>query len=183
MTKNKTVKQVLEDINRRRNARDKFKRKEGCTTEETGDFMSIKPLEMMPEDKYIKKKQRCLVWYIAPYQKQQSPHTLWRKRFLCLISYAPHHKGITGSGGTAAHINLGTRWRLVVSFTPQLLYSREKSLWYPLERNVGEPQSQSALWIRGKTSCLSHKSYTNSLTIQSVAQPSYTSSMLKCCST
>jgi hypothetical protein len=34
-----------------------------------------------------------------------------------------------GSGGIAAGIpDLGTRWRLVVSFTPRPLYPQEKSL-------------------------------------------------------
>jgi len=31
----------------------------------------------------------------------------------------------------------------VVSFTPQLLYSKEKSSWCPLDRRLGEPQSRS----------------------------------------
>jgi len=30
-------------------------------------------------------------------------------------------------------LNLGTRWRWVVSFTPRPLYLQGKSPWYPLE--------------------------------------------------
>jgi hypothetical protein len=40
-----------------------------------------------------------------------------------------------GSGGVAPHIlNLGTRWRWVVSFTPRLLYPQRKSPWCPLDK-------------------------------------------------
>jgi hypothetical protein len=31
----------------------------------------------------------------------------------------------------------------VVSFTPRLLYLQRKSLWYPLDRRLGEPQSRA----------------------------------------
>jgi hypothetical protein len=49
-----------------------------------------------------------------------------------------------GSGGIAPCIfDLGTRCRWVVSFMPQLLYPQGKSPWYPLDRKLGEPQSQS----------------------------------------
>jgi hypothetical protein len=39
--------------------------------------------------------------------------------------------------------DIGTRWRWVVSFTPQLLYSQGKRPWYPLDRRLGRPQSRS----------------------------------------
>jgi hypothetical protein len=48
-----------------------------------------------------------------------------------------------GSGGTALSIlDLGTRWRWVVSFTTRPLYPQRKSLWYPLDRRLGGPQSR-----------------------------------------
>jgi hypothetical protein len=48
------------------------------------------------------------------------------------------------SGGIAPYIlDLGTRWRLVVSFTPRPLYPQEKNAWYPLYRRLGGPQSRS----------------------------------------
>jgi len=53
-------------------------------------------------------------------------------------------KAYCGSGGIEPSIlDLSIRWRCVVSFTPQPLYSQGKSPWYPLERRLGGPQSQS----------------------------------------
>jgi hypothetical protein len=40
-------------------------------------------------------------------------------------------------------LDLGTSWKLVVSFRPLLLYPRGTSPWYPLDRRLGEPQSPS----------------------------------------
>jgi hypothetical protein len=49
-----------------------------------------------------------------------------------------------GSGGIALCIlDLGARWRLVVSFTPRPLYPQGKSTCYPLDRRLGGPQSRS----------------------------------------
>jgi hypothetical protein len=49
-----------------------------------------------------------------------------------------------GSGGLAPPIlDLDTRWRLVVSFTPLPLYSEGKSHLYPVDRGLGGPQSRS----------------------------------------
>jgi len=48
------------------------------------------------------------------------------------------------SGDIAPHIlNLGSRWRWVVSFTPRPLYSRRKSSCHSLDRRLGGPQSRS----------------------------------------
>jgi hypothetical protein len=42
-----------------------------------------------------------------------------------------------GSEGIAPRIlELGTRWRLVVSFTPRPLYPQRKSPWYPLDMGL-----------------------------------------------
>jgi hypothetical protein len=61
---------------------------------------------------------------------------------LC-FNWAPHHGGVLGVGGIAPRIlDLGTRWRWVVSFTPRPLYPRGKSPWYPLDRRLGGPQSR-----------------------------------------
>jgi hypothetical protein len=65
------------------------------------------------------------------------------KLSLCLTK---HHamKTYWGSGGLTSHIlDLGTRWRWVVSFTPRPLYPQGKSPWYPLDRRLGGPQSRS----------------------------------------
>jgi hypothetical protein len=57
-----------------------------------------------------------------------------------------HHamKAYWESGGIAPRIlNLGTRWRWVVSFTTRPFYLQGKSPWYPLDRGLGGPQSRS----------------------------------------
>jgi hypothetical protein len=62
---------------------------------------------------------------------------------LCLTK---HHtmKTYWRSGGIAPLIlDLGIRWRCVVSFTPRSLYPQGKSPWYPLDRRLGGPQSRS----------------------------------------
>jgi hypothetical protein len=40
-------------------------------------------------------------------------------------------------------LDLGTRWRWMVSFTPRPLYTRRKSPRYPLDRRLGGTQSPS----------------------------------------
>jgi hypothetical protein len=40
-------------------------------------------------------------------------------------------------------LDLGTRWRLVVSITPRSLYARGNRSRYPLDRRLGGPQSRS----------------------------------------
>jgi hypothetical protein len=48
------------------------------------------------------------------------------------------------SGGIVPCIlDLGTRWRRVVSFRRRPLYPQGKSPWYPLDRRLGGPQSRS----------------------------------------
>jgi hypothetical protein len=51
---------------------------------------------------------------------------------------------IISSGYIDPHVvNLGTRWRWVVSFTPRPLYARGTSLRYLSGRRLGGPQSRS----------------------------------------
>jgi hypothetical protein len=53
-------------------------------------------------------------------------------------------KAYWGSGCTAPRIlDLGTRWRLVVSFTPYPFYPQIKRSWYPFDRRLGGPHSRS----------------------------------------
>jgi len=40
-------------------------------------------------------------------------------------------------------LELGTRWRWAVIFTPRPLYFQEKRPWYPLDKRLGGPQSRS----------------------------------------
>jgi hypothetical protein len=49
-----------------------------------------------------------------------------------------------GNGGLASGIlDIGTRWRWVVSFMPRPLYPQGKRTCYPLVRRFGRPQSRS----------------------------------------
>jgi hypothetical protein len=43
-------------------------------------------------------------------------------------------------------LDLGTRWRWVVNFTPRPLYLRENRPRYSLDRRIGGPQSRSGQW-------------------------------------
>jgi hypothetical protein len=65
------------------------------------------------------------------------------KLSLC-FNWALRHEGVVGSGGTAPRIlDLGNRWRWVVSSTPRPLYPQGKRPWYPLHRRLGGSQSRS----------------------------------------
>jgi hypothetical protein len=62
---------------------------------------------------------------------------------LC-FKWAPRHEGVLASGGIAPRIlDLGTKWRWVVSFTPRPLYPHGKSPWYPLDRRLGGLRNRS----------------------------------------
>jgi hypothetical protein len=53
-------------------------------------------------------------------------------------------KAYWGSGGIAPRIlDLGSRCRWVVSFTPQPFYPQGKCSWYPLVTRLGGPQNRS----------------------------------------
>jgi hypothetical protein len=85
-------------------------------------------------------------------QKYTNITPLTLKLSLCLTK---HHamKTYWGSGGIAPRsLDLGTRWRWVISFTPQPLYPQGKSPWYPLDRRLGGPQSRSGQGGKEKNS-------------------------------
>jgi hypothetical protein len=63
---------------------------------------------------------------------------------LCLINQAPRHEDVWGCGYGFTVLDLGTRRRWVLRFTPLPLYLRENSPWYPLDRRLSVPQS----WFR-----------------------------------
>jgi hypothetical protein len=74
--------------------------------------------------------------------RKASYRNLKVKLSLCLTK---HHatKTCWESGCMAPRIlDLGTRWRRVVSFTSQPLYPQGKSPWYPLVRRLGGPQNR-----------------------------------------
>jgi hypothetical protein len=59
-----------------------------------------------------------------------------------LFNWTPRHKAYWGSGGIIPRIlDLGTRWRWVVSITTRPLYPQGKSPSYPLCRRLRGPQS------------------------------------------
>jgi hypothetical protein len=71
------------------------------------------------------------------------------------LCFTKHHsmKTCWGSGGIAPRIlDLGTRWRCVVSFTLRPLFPQGKSSWYPLDRRLGGPQSRSVCCSEEKNS-------------------------------
>jgi hypothetical protein len=79
--------------------------------------------------------------------------------------HCAHYKGIWRSGGTAPCIlNLGTRWRLVVRFTPCLPYHCGKSPWFQLNWRLNRPYSQCA--CVGEQTLLSLPRMKNSLVFQ-----------------
>jgi hypothetical protein len=64
-------------------------------------------------------------------------------------------KAYWGIGGIAPCIlDLGTRWRWVVSFKPQPIYPQGKSPWYPLNSRLGGLQSRSGHGGKEKNSQL-----------------------------
>jgi hypothetical protein len=63
-----------------------------------------------------------------------------------VLNEAQSHENVLGSGGIAPRIlNIGTRWRLVVSFMSRQLYPRSKCPRYALDSKLVGPQSGSTL--------------------------------------
>jgi hypothetical protein len=93
------------------------------------------------------------------------------KRQSCPCALTEHRamKAYWGNRGIVPRIlDLGTRWRWVVSFTPRPLYSQGKSLWHSLDRRLGGPQIRSGQGGEEKSS--QSLPGIESLIIQSVAQ-------------
>jgi hypothetical protein len=64
--------------------------------------------------------------------------------------------------------NIGTRWRWAVSFTPRLLYPRDKQLWCPLDTRLIGPYRRSGICGEEKSSCPCSKSNPDSSVFQLV---------------
>jgi hypothetical protein len=61
------------------------------------------------------------------------------KLSLC-FQWALGHEGVLGDlMCSSTHLDLGTRWRWVVSFKPRSLYPQGKNPRYPLDRRLGGP--------------------------------------------
>jgi hypothetical protein len=80
------------------------------------------------------------------------PQKVKVKLSLCFFITEQHTmKSYWGSGGTDPRIlDLSTRWRWVVSFTPRPLYYQDKNSWYPLDSRLGGFQSRSGHGVRRK---------------------------------
>jgi hypothetical protein len=90
------------------------------------------------------------------------------KLSLC-FNWVPYHEGVLSSEGKApCTLDLGTRWRWVISFTSLPIYPQGKSSWCPLDRRLGGPQCRSGLSGVEKNSSLCWDS--NPQIIQLVAQ-------------
>lgn len=71
-----------------------------------------------------------------------------------VFDYAPRHVDEKRSGGIAQHnINIGTRPRSVVSFTPRPRYPEERRP-VPIGQQAGGPQGKSGRGGKGKNPAL-----------------------------
>jgi hypothetical protein len=81
-------------------------------------------------------------------------HSL-KGKFIPVLFLTEHHamKAYWRSGSIASRIlELGTRWRWMVSFTSGQFYPQGKSPWYTLYRRLGGTQSRSGLGGEEKNS-------------------------------
>jgi hypothetical protein len=70
------------------------------------------------------------------------------------------------SWGITPHIlNLGTRWKWMVSFTPRPSYPRRWISWYPVDRRLGATQSRPGRGGEEKNLCPCRESNSNSIVI------------------
>jgi len=70
-------------------------------------------------------------------------------------------KAYWGSGGIVPGIlDVGTRWRWVVSLTSRPFYPQGENAWYPLDRRLGGPQNRS--WHGDANQCEFHLQFWHS---------------------
>jgi len=78
--------------------------------------------------------------------------------FICsevLCTATVHTIKANGGRGVALHIlNISMKWRLLVSFIPQPLFSLGKSQLYPLNWRLGGLQSWHGCFGEEKVSCI-----------------------------
>jgi hypothetical protein len=80
-------------------------------------------------------------------------HHLLSKVVPVVFNWAPCDEGVLEEWRySSMHLDLGIRWRCVVSFTPSGLYPQEKSPWYPLDRRLDGLQNVWTWWWREKLS-------------------------------
>jgi hypothetical protein len=88
--------------------------------------------------------------YVSP-ERNSRKHNL--NMSLCFIIWAPRYNDMREWRYSSTILNLGTRWRWVVSFKPLQLYPQGNRRRYPLNRTVDEPQSRSGRCGEEKISC------------------------------
>jgi hypothetical protein len=69
--------------------------------------------------------------------------------------------------------NLSTRWRWIISFMALPIYSQRNHWWYPLHRNLGDPEPFWPLWGRKKSVALARNQTPNSSVNQPIAWSLY----------
>jgi hypothetical protein len=89
--------------------------------------------------RFIALRVTCLVFIlvITPHPPLQGVASLWVVgKVVPVLNWTLRHEGVWGSGFIEPHfLDLGTRWRWVVSFMPRPLYHRGNSPRYPLDRS------------------------------------------------
>jgi hypothetical protein len=96
----------------------------------------------------------------AQYKRITCSHTFKRVKYkmakFCsriAFTWVPPYEGVLGEWRyTLRILDLGDRWRWVVSFTFRPLYPRGKSPWYPFDRKLGGLQSRSERGVEEKNS-------------------------------
>jgi len=90
-----------------------------------------------------------VIWLLTMLYQIHRLSSVWSmikvKLSLCFL-LAEHQamKAYRGNGGIAPRLlDLGTKWRWLISFTPRPLYHQGKIPYYPLGRSLDGPQSRS----------------------------------------
>jgi hypothetical protein len=111
------------------------------------------------------------IWFsfVGPNILHTHTHTHTQKRRFVLVHAMKACRG--GRVSAPVILNLGTRYRWVVNFTPQPLFTR-KEPQYPLKRRLGGPQNWSGLGIM-KIGRVSQTQLTNILLLRSSIHLAY----------
>jgi hypothetical protein len=110
-------------------------------------FLSFNHPEILGEDKKLWTSLWNFLQFSVTYtqvKEKLSPAKVKGKVFPVLLT--EHHAMKVYWGVEVwlhAFFDFGSRWRWVFSFTPQPLYSQEKSPWYPLYRRLGGLHNRS----------------------------------------
>jgi len=91
---------------------------------------------------YVSIATTCFVSHIVMLCRWNKCHSpLWAMIWGKVIPVQAMKASAGGATDTRS-LNLGTRWKRVVSFTPWPLYPREKNCGYPSNRRLDRPQSR-----------------------------------------